>query len=538
MTPIVIDIYAIPAEKIKLIGTVSTPNIFISGSKKFDPNGLFSETIFGPYGDPIRKKQFGQINLYVDILHPEAYTLLCGLNNIYEDILSGSRYARFDRSISDFVIADEDTGRTGYSFFMEYIEKISFKETESRKRKNDIAFVKKAIRAENRINRFLVLPAGLRDYTEDASGVPSEDEINSVYRVMLTSTALLANTKIDKDSMSALDPIIYKLQKTAVTIHDHFFDLVYGGKNKFMQNKFTKRAIAFGTRNVISPSIIKIKDLRNKELQITPNHTVMGVYQYAAAISPAIKYKLRTMFISGIMSEHSSDCKLVDTKTLKTVLVPIPVAKKNEWLTVEGLDNIINKLSYEDIRLSPVKVDKYYLMLVYDDGHNITVISDTEEITKDMDIKYIRPITYLELFYIALYNYKSKYPIVNTRYPATNQGSIYPSYVYLKSTITGRTVHLTIPGRDEKIVHEYPILTEDVVTSASPHPTHIGRLDADFDGDKMSFTALLTEDSIEEISKVLNSPEYYLMGDGTLTFPLGTTTLNQVMASLTKREPV
>jgi hypothetical protein len=91
---------------------------------------------------------------------------------------------------------------------MEYIEKISFKETESRKRKNDIAFVKKAIRAENRINRFLVLPAGLRDYTEDASGVPSEDEINSVYRVMLTSTALLANTKIDKDSMSALDPII------------------------------------------------------------------------------------------------------------------------------------------------------------------------------------------------------------------------------------------------------------------------------------------------------------------------------------------
>ena len=54
-----------------------------------------------------------------------------------------------------------------------------------------------------------------------------------------------------------------------------------------------------------------------------------------------------------------------------------------------------------------------------------------------------------------------------------------------------RTVHLTIPGRDEKIVHEYPILTEDVVTSASPHPTHIGRLDADFDGDKMSFTALL-----------------------------------------------
>jgi hypothetical protein len=54
----------------------------------------------------------------------------------------------------------------------------------------------------------------------------------------------------------------------------------------------------------------------------------------------------------------------------------------------------------------------------------------------------------------------------------------------------------------------------------------------------MSFTALLIEDSIEEISKVLNSPEYYLMGDGTLTFPLGTTTLNQVMASLTKREPV
>jgi hypothetical protein len=293
----------------------------------------------------------------------------------------------------------------------------------------------------------------------------------------------------------------------------------------------------YGTRNVITPAMTKVHDL-NDPNNIDINKTIIGTYQYAAAIAPVAKHLLYTTFINKIMNPNTSVAKLVEISTMTTKLVEINIAKRNEWLSLEGLDNIFNKLSQEHIRMTPIVIDGYYMFLVHDDGKNVTLLTDTSEITSEMKKEHIRPITYLELMYLAIYNVRDKYPLFVTRYPAINLGSIYPSFAYLKSTIIGRTVNFRMSGYEDKIVNEYPILTEEVVTSVSPHPSRLQRLSADFDGDTVSVNAVLTDESIDEIKNMLASKEYYITPTGELTYSPKTTTLELVTASLTDPDPV
>ena len=129
---------------------------------------------------------------------------------------------------------------------------------------------------------------------------------------------------------------------------------------------------------------------------------------------------------------------------------------------------------------SNAKINKIRMTgcVIYDDGENIELFLDTANIPEDYNKKYLRPITYAELVYIAIYDVKDKYPGFLTRYPVTGLGGIYPTNIYVKTTIIGRSVNFKMPGY-EKVMSEYPILTEEFVSSLSPHISHISRLGAD-----------------------------------------------------------
>jgi hypothetical protein len=62
------------------------------------------------------------------------------------------------------------------------------------------------------------------------------------------------------------------------------------------------------------------------------------------------------------------------------------------------------------------------------------------------------------------------------------------------------------------------------------------RLDADFDGDKVSLNVLYTEESIAEINKLLNSKEFYITPTGEITFSIKTDTLELVMLHLSSED--
>lgn len=468
-----IDIIALKDNDVKMLGEITNPNIFEASSSRFDRAGLFSTDIFGPVGSPIRNTTLGYIDLKLNVLHPFVFDSLCSLNSKYEDIISGKIRAKLDRDKWDLV--EDKNGETGYSFFMSVLPRIRFNDNGSDQRKHKINLVKKYATEEYMSNKFLVLPAGLRDYRVDETGKPVEDEVNNLYRKVLATTSLLKTIKIQESNLYQLDPIRYKLQKSVNAVFEHFLNLL-NGKYSFIQDRWAKRAITNGTRNVLTPVPYKITKLdKNK---ITTNHSVCGIYQYIKAIAPIAMNRVKGVFINKFLSPNSTAATLVDPKTMKTTLVNIKINKRDEWLSMEGLNRTMNKMKQPDLRFEPVEIDGYYLQLLYDNGRDVILFNDTRDIPDNLEKGFIRPITYIELFYIAIYDIKDKYPGFLTRYPVINLGGTYPCWIYVKTTFKARTVNITYNGQ-KKEMEEYPILGEECMESVSASTQHIKALGGD-----------------------------------------------------------
>ena len=476
--PFNIDLLFLDRKHLNQMGKVSDLSIFESSSKNFNPNGLFSTEIFGRVGSEERNKLFGYIDLNIKILHPLIYKHITSLKKLYLNIIAGKVYAKWDAKEKDFIKATSEDGQTGFTFFLEHYEKIKHVDNNSDARSFKIKLINKYKLEEVLIDKFLVLPAGLRDYIVDDAGKPSEDEINDKYRKLLSTTNTLGNINI-KNNDDILNPVRFKVQNIIVEIYDHFVSLM-DGKKKFIQGKWTSRSIRDSTRNVITPIPSKIYDFTNTENRVSFNNTVIGLYQYAKAINPITKHKINKDILSNFFDVHSNAARLIDMKSMKTVNVEVKPKTKDQWMSDEGLNGVINKLAQDELRSEPIIIEKYYLALLYDDGQNIKLIYNTNDIPEDKNIKYLRPITYAELIYLAIFKDSKKYPGFLTRYPVDKLGSIYPSIPYLKTTVKGRKVSvLNRMWEEEAVTYEYPVLTEKYFNSLSPHFTHLDRLTAD-----------------------------------------------------------
>lgn len=508
---------------------VTSNNVFEPNSQIFDSNGLFSTNIFGPIGTTMRNERHGYINLHLGILHPLVFEHITSLKTYYKDIIEGKVYAKFDPKEGDFVITPDGKGNTGFSFFLDNMDKLKFQPTESAQRTFKIEIIKKYAKKEALIDKWLVLPAGMRDYSIDSKGVPSEDEINNIYRKLMSATGLLKN--INTTNSASLDGVRLRIQKITLEIFNYIKSLL-DGKNKFIQGKWGKRSITNGTRNVLTGLPTNVLNLKDAN-RITSNHTIVGIHQYCSAITPITMNRLHSEFIYKFLNPNSDTAKLVDPKTLETKLVTIPVSARDQWLSLEKLTSIMKRLASDELKVTPAMVDKYYLMLVYDDGDNVVLLNSSDEITDEMNREYIRPITLVELFYIAVEPVKDKYPCFVTRYPVAGLGGIYPSLVYLKTSGKGRTVNLQKDGQVRQVI-EYPILTEKFFNSVSVSGTHLKRLGGDYDGDTVGFNVVYTEESISEIKKLLASKEMYLTPDGEMTYSANNDVLDLTLSHLTE----
>jgi len=119
------------------------------------------------------------------------------LKGLYGDILAGREYAVFDPATKDFIKSDILVGQTGYTFFCKHFNDLTFEERPSIKRDFTIRLVNQ-YRSEAFLNRLIVMPAGLRDYVIDDNGKPSEDEINKLYRKVISIASVIDNVDLYK----------------------------------------------------------------------------------------------------------------------------------------------------------------------------------------------------------------------------------------------------------------------------------------------------------------------------------------------------
>jgi len=474
-----LDILVLNKQQLKSMYPVRKMNIFIPSSEDFEPHGLFSTEIFGQVGSDQRNNNLSYIELNTAVFHPLIYNHLITSRALYKEVMAGTKYVTFDKTTKDLVPSNQEEGHTGYTYFVNILPKIKFETNDSDFREFKVKMINKYGTDPYMLKQLLVIPAGLRDYSVNKSGVPEEDEINDLYRKVLATANTLANIRVTPDTLSATDKIRYRMQVALLTIYDHIMSLL-DGKNKFIQGSWGKRAVTYGTRNVITPSLSRITNLDQSDI-IGPDYTTLGLYQYARGITPITMHNIHSKFISRILSPDTTAAYLINTKSMKSEMVNIPVKARDTWLSIDGLDDMLGSLGQNDLRAEPIMLGKYYMMLILDDGKSIRPVFNTDELDDTVNPKHLRPMTYYELLYLALLDTFDKYRGTFTRYPVINLGSIYPCKLYVKTTEQPRSVVVKM-GIKEVSVDQYPNFKEAYYNSMSPHYTHLAALGADFDG--------------------------------------------------------
>lgn len=481
--PFNISIFKPTKETLVGVRPVTVSDVFDGMSRNFHEDGLFSVSTFGRVGSDERDKRFGYIDIRIPIFHPLIYQRLCALKNLYLQVLQGKAYAKWDSIIQDLIPArpDESEAGTGYGFFAENWEKIRFRETKSLQRKIKIELVEKYKKVAL-TDKILVLPAGLRDLEIDESGRQFENEINDPYRRLIAVSNTIPHG-IDDPDAPYLDASRRSLQNGFNTIFEMINLLLYGKKG-YIQSKWASRRIWNGTRNVISPmttATAEFEGPRSPDI----NDTQVGLFQTLKGLLPVSIYLLSTGWLSRVFNGSESNAVLVNTKTLQPEYVTVDIETLDRWTTAEGLEKVIQGFKETGRRQKPVMVDGYYLGLVYSDEQYFRIFNDIDELPEGWDRKNVHPMTYTELMYLSGYQKWYDFFVFITRYPVAGIGSMYPSRVYCRTTVTASAKEELGPDwkpmGEAFIAREFPSTDPmaPFMDSLAPHPSNLKALGGD-----------------------------------------------------------
>ena len=534
--PINIDLLRVNDSDLTRIEKINTGAIF-DNSTNFHPQGLFSTTVFGAVGSEFRSRRFGYIDLGITILHPLVYYAAINLKAFYKQIAEGKTLALFDPKTKSFEKSVDATAQTGYHFFISHVHELKFEKNESDKRNFLIDLFDKAVKEGKHTMRYvLVLPAGLRDYYVDPDGKPQEDEINTFYRKLISQSAIVDPVAVKK-SPEVYDNVASGLQDVSLELFVYLKSLLEG-KHKLVLGKWLSRKIFNSTRNVLSSSIDKTNSIDDIN-RLRYNECQVGIHQFARACVPKSLYEIKNKYIKSVFVENTTTAVLTNAKTLrKEEVLNSHIQKDYElWTSSQGLEKVIASLGNLNTRNFPVLVNKgrHYLGLVYRDEKYFKFFQDITELPDGFDKTKVTPVTLGEMVYMSLYHLNGKYPGMITRYPITGYGSIYPCYVKLATTMSS----FTLEELDDEwkpsgnIASSFPDATSDYFNTCSVHPSHLGALSADFDGDTVSLTMCLSDESIQEITDYLDRKEYYINDSGSFSFSNSTDTLDTVLAYIT-----
>lgn len=482
LMPFNIDLLIPDKNDVSNLRPIKVLDIFEGLSRNFHPDGLFSIDTFGKVGEEKRNRMYSYIDLKMSVLHPIIFKTIVDLRSLYGDILASRKYAVFNTETKDFDPSTPADGETGYAFFIKYLPDLVYEERPSHKREFSIKLMAK-YKDNYLIDKLIVMPAGLRDYTVDDEGKPSEDEINTLYRKVLSLTSLSDNIDIGKNE-EYLDISRYNLQLAIGEIYDYIKSLLEG-KHKLISGKWTSRKVFNSTRNVITSYLHKTDELGG-DTEVSTNQSIVGMYQYMRSILPLAVKLIRDTYLSDIFTGPNSPAILVNKKTLKKESVSIDPIYYDEWMTYEGIEKLVAKFAIETLRHEVLEIDDHYFGLIYK-GPDMTFrfLQDIDDLPSDKSVDDVYPITLTELLYISIYKESVNIPCLITRYPVTGYGSIYPSYIYLKTTIDSEVrskLNEDWSVSTEKGI-EFPKRDSKFFDSVAVASKHLARLGADYDGD-------------------------------------------------------
>lgn len=527
-------------ENIKII---NNPSIFEANSKTFHPEGLFSETIFGPVTDLSRFTTFGWINLNTMLIHPVIYAEIVHRRKLYTGILSGKKYAKWDNKASDFVLADSDEkgANTGFKFFTQYLHRLTKSKTTSLKNKNKIALLK-AYKDNLFMTKFLVMPAGLRDIKLSSSRL-SQDDINKKYIQLISYTNGLSGHALSHDTI--FDPIRYNIQNKIHDIFNAIYDMMKG-KYGFLQEHYGKRKVALSTRNVASVEVSERKSV-DDPLALTVNEAALPLMNAIKAFQPfVVKFIRKDLYGEVLGTGSNENIALTDMTSFDTAYVNVKPSEIRRYTDSSEVNKFINRFKHVGFRSSPVSIlsDKgvsYCLLVVYIEGTDVFIGKNKQDLQElveangnTFDLKKVRALTWAEALYIAIQDIVKDKHVLVTRYPVTGEESIFSAKVVPLSTIEFMSAKIHFNSGITKDVLRYPKLDSSYRESIGVSSSRLAGLGADFDGDMLNCIGVWGDEGNKEIGSYLGSIHNLVSSDFTLNFDTTSDITKLVLFNLSK----
>lgn len=523
------------------LGVVKSTSVFEPNSKVFHPDGLFSEKIFGPVTDLSRYTTFGCIELNTVVIHSIIYAEIIQPNRLYVGILSGRKYATWEKN--DFVLADSSDKRadTGYSFFVKHLAKIAPRTTDSLKNRNKELLISK-YRDMVFASKMVVLPAGLRDIRTD-SGRMTQDDINKKYIRLISYANGLSNHALSEDAM--FDDIRFSLQ---TAIHEIFKDIyeMMEGKNGFLQEHYGKRKVALSTRNVASVEVSERRTI-DDPLALTVNQVALPMMNAIKAFQPFIvKFIRKDLYGEVLGAGNRESIAVTDMSTFNTSYIEVNPAELMKYTDGPTINKFINQFKHAGFRSSPVSITsskgvKYCLLISYTEGNEVFVAKNRSELegmlekaSIPFELNRIHPLTWAEAISIALVGILAGKHVLVTRYPVTGDASIFTAEPVPISTI--EFISATVHFNDEFTVSvpRYPIANAIYRESIGVSSSRLAGLGADFDGDMLNCTGIWGDEANREIDKYLDSMNNLVSSDFTLNFDTTSDITKLVLFNLSK----
>lgn len=534
--PVNLSLLKLEEKDLIKLGLINELNIFSQGNT-FHPNGLFSTVFFGPVGSTQRNRTFAYTDLHCEIIHPVVYRAIIGCKSFYKQIMDGTVSVVWNAKTCEFERSSESHAETGYTLFLKHIHELKFEKNDSERRTANIELVYKA-QKENKvtIRYLLVMPAGLRDYSVNPSGVPEEDEINTYYRRIIPQSQLI-EPLMAKKNPHVYDNIYASLQNSLNELFWYIESLMQG-KNKLILGKWLSRKIFNSTRNVLTASVHHAVNISDTN-RIKSNEVGCGLYQFLRAIAPISLFLIKNTYLRDIFVENNQFAYLTNAKTLKKEEVLGTHIQKDydQWTTMDGLENLIDQFGNLDIRHLPVALNKgrHYLGLIYRDKKYVKFFQDIDELPDDLDKSKVSPITMGEILYMSVARMNCKYPGLSTRYPINGYGGIYPAWIKIRTTTSYEQLEelneIWEPSGFE--FPTYPVKGDDYLNGIAVHQSHMALMGADMDGDTISLVAMTSDEAIEEIRQTLNDKSYYLNSEKKIVFGNTADVLSAVLSYMT-----
>jgi len=219
-------------------------NSNINVREVLDKDGLWSEEIFGRIGSDERNYRFGYIDLKIKVIHPEIYNIMKVTLKHFNNIVSENEKYIIDK---DGKLILDDNGETGISFIIQNIDQINFELNCTPDKREEAEFINNN-KDKILIDKWLILPAGIRDISLKSNKSQTIAEINQYYSELITLTQAISGEFVS--DMSMYNSVINKIHEVLLKILNWVLTNLKG-KRGLLRGALLNKSVDFSARLVI-----------------------------------------------------------------------------------------------------------------------------------------------------------------------------------------------------------------------------------------------------------------------------------------------